>query len=140
MPILQNWSLTRSRAERGCELKAMYNLTANYFFGDSEQDQDLDMARIWFQKAAELGCARSSYQLARFYLEGLGGHADSTEGLRWLHIASDKGCVAATTVLAQIYLAGNFGVSRDIEKGERLLQMGIDAGDDKAMQLWRLGK
>ncbi len=81
--------------------------------------------------ASYFGDADAQYQLARFYLEGIGGPKDTRQGLRWLGLSAQKGQYEAQAVLGKMLFHGGDGVPRQAGRGLMWLQLARDAAAGK---------
>uniref|UniRef100_UPI0033402A8E tetratricopeptide repeat protein n=1 Tax=Castellaniella defragrans TaxID=75697 RepID=UPI0033402A8E len=80
-----------SKAAQGGELAAMFDMgqvLRNGLFGHKA---DLEKARQWYAKAADLGHAQSILALADMLRNGQGGKADPQGSLRWYLIGQKAG-------------------------------------------------
>lgn len=90
-----------------------------------------------FQIGADLGSQAAKVNLARFYLEGRGVHADRGKGLFWMEAAASKGSVDAHAALAEIYFLGLYcGDSKpDFAKALPHVEASSKAGNSSATNM-----
>lgn len=69
-------------------------------------------------KAAELGDARSMYDMFRYRRDGTGTEADPGQAFAWLERAAGSGHVKAMVLMADVYLEGLHGQAEDIPKAK----------------------
>lgn len=75
---------------------------------DSDIQQDPGRAREMYAYAASyFGDADAQYNLARLYLNGIGGSEDIRQATRWLMLASKKGQCNAQALLGQLLFTGD---------------------------------
>ena len=75
--------------------------------------EDAEIARAWYERAAEQGDAQSQNDLARMMLEGEGGEVDAENALEWLTACAEQdgwSSERAADLLACIYEEGRYGV------------------------------
>lgn len=98
---------------------------------------DPERARVMFQYAATtFGDATAQYNLARLYLDGVGGEKDSRQGLRWLYLAADKGNIQAQAVLGQMMFDGREGFAPQRPRGLMWITLARDAASDVGKDRW----
>lgn len=76
--------------------------TALYYL-DPEQDQE-ELAREYFLKAAVHGHARAMYELGKCYCYGIGGDFNEEESIVWFKKAISLGCIEAAEELNIIHV------------------------------------
>jgi hypothetical protein len=104
---------------------------------DTSVRPDPARARLMFNYAATtFGDATAQYNLARLYLDGVGGDKDSRQGLRWLYLAADKGNVQAQGLLGQMMFEGREGLPTQRARGLMWLTLARDAATDAAKDRW----
>jgi TPR repeat protein len=104
---------------------------------DTRVQPDPERARTMFNYAATtFGDATAQYNLARMYLDGVGGDKDSRQGLRWLYLAADKGNVQAQGLLGQMMFEGRDGVPPQRARGLMWLTLARDAATESAKDRW----
>lgn len=87
-------------------------------------------AREMFSYAASyFGDPDAQYNLARMYMDGVGGPKDAKQAARWLNLASEKGHAGAQAMLGNLLINGADGVPRQTAVGLGLLQMAREAAD-----------
>ena len=70
------------------------------------------------REAAELGDARSMYDMFRYARDGIGMAADGGRAFGWLERAAQGGHAKAMALLAEVYLEGLHGQAADIAKAK----------------------
>lgn len=95
------------------------------------------MARIWYQCAAEKGCARSAHDLACSYRDGEGGPVDLAMAAKYFRQAAENGHIPACTNLG-IALRRGDGVNMDKDEARKWLKKGVDANDELAIRQLKL--
>jgi TPR repeat protein len=104
---------------------------------DTRVRPDPERARLMFQYAATtFGDATAQYNLARLYLDGVGGDKDSRQGLRWLYLAADKGNVQAQGLLGQMLFDGQDGLPPQRARGLMWITLAREAATDSAKSRW----
>ncbi|MFS8038513.1 tetratricopeptide repeat protein [Xanthobacter sp. AM11] len=85
-------------------------------------------ARAMFSYAASyFGDADGQYQLARLYLDGVGGPRDARNAGRWLTLAAQKGQFEAQAMLGRLLFKGDEGVPRQGARGLMWLTVARDS-------------
>ena len=72
-----------------------------------ELDMDIPEAVRWYERAADLGCARAHWELTRIYTEGLFVQPDSDVALAHMMRSAELGNADAQMALANEYLQGD---------------------------------
>jgi uncharacterized protein len=104
---------------------------------DTKVRPDPERARLMFNYAATtFGDATAQYNLARLYLDGVGGDKDSRQGLRWLYLAADKGNVQAQGLLGQLMFQGREGLAPQRARGLMWITLAREAANDSAKDQW----
>ncbi len=104
---------------------------------DSKVQPDPERARLMFNYAATtFGDATAQYNLARLYLDGVGGDKDSRQGLRWLYLAADKGNVQAQALIGQMMFRGQEGLPAQRARGLMWITLAREAANDSAKDQW----
>jgi hypothetical protein len=89
-----------------------------------------DPARAWemFHYAATyFADPDAQYDLARLYLQGIGGPRDSRQALRWLSLAAHKGQYQAQALLGATLFKGGEHVRRQASRGLMWLTLARDS-------------
>ncbi len=102
----------------------------------SDAEPEPDAAAALCRQAAELGDGEAQYQLAQFYLAGIGVPADPTEAARWMSKAADQGVSAAYERLGALYAEG-LGMPQDFQAAADWFHRAVVQGDVNA--LYHLG-
>lgn len=88
---------------------------------------DPERARHMFHYAATyFGDPDAQYNLARLYLDGVGGPRDPKQAMRWFNLAAEKGHVQAQALLGNMLFVGEGGV-RQKARGLMWLTIARDA-------------
>ena len=88
---------------------------------------DPERARHMFHYAATyFGDSDAQYNLARLYLDGVGGARDARQAMRWFNLAAEKGHVQAQALLGNMLFVGEGG-SRQKARGLMWLTIARDA-------------
>ena len=95
-------------------------------------------AREMFHYAAtQFGDPDAQYNLARMYMDGVGGARDAKQAARWLNLAADKNHAAAQAMLGNLLINGVGGVPRQATRGLVLLERARESADP-ARDAWIL--
>lgn len=87
-------------------------------------------AREMFHYAAtQFGDADAQYNLARMYMDGVGGAKDAKQAARWLNLAADKNHPSAQAMLGNLLINGEGGVPRQAARGLVLLERARESAD-----------
>lgn len=99
---------------RAGEADAQYQLAEQYYRGDG-LTRNYEIARTWYEKAANQGHADAQYQMGYFYQHGLDKlEKNDEQAFAWFHKAALSGHTSAQTQLAIMYSQG-VGVEQDKE-------------------------
>ncbi len=79
---------------------------AYFMHTGKELDQNLPEAVIWYERAAELGCARAHWELTRMYMEGDAVEYDPEKSLEHLISSARIGNADAQIALAMEFVYG----------------------------------
>lgn len=90
------------KAESG-DAEAQYELGHKYQSGEDGFESNLDEAKKWYLKAAELGNSNAQVQIAFFYNYGLGGPKDLEKAEYWFLKAAAQSNYRAYDYLALFY-------------------------------------
>lgn len=93
------WAL---KAAQHDHMVAQHNVGGAYLHGLGVE-KNLEQARYWFGRAADLGFAHSEWMMGRIYLEGIGVTPDRNEALKWLTKSLAQGHAPTMITLAQMY-------------------------------------
>lgn len=114
-----------------------YSLTG---IADTKVSANPERARVMFQYAAtSFGDATAQYNLARLYLDGVGGDKDQRQGLRWLYLAAEKGNAQAQGLLGQMLFEGQEGLAPQRARGLMWITLAREAANDSAKSAWIVG-
>jgi TPR repeat protein len=89
--------------------------------------QDLDQARVWFERASSAGDDDASLTLGFMYEKGTGVTADQEKATAFFQKAADKGNTDAMVRLGAKLLGGQ-GIKPDAAKGKGWFEKAIAAG------------
>lgn len=90
------------KAESG-DAEAQYELGYKYQSGEDGFESNLDEAKKWYLKAAEMGNSNAQVQIAFFYNYGLGGSKDLEKAEYWFLKAAAQSNYRAYDYLALFY-------------------------------------
>jgi len=99
------------KAEAG-DIEAQFDLAVCYNIGDGVP-KDRTIAKKWWQKAAEQGCAESKYYVGAYYMIEEKNHNKAFE---WLLKAAEQGQVDAQQCVGAYYQDGCDEVPQDHKK------------------------
>lgn len=112
---------------------------AYYLLGDLEKipkygRQNLEKARLWYQKSADKGFALAQLELGTFHASGVGGAQQSwSKAAEMFEKASSQGIPDAKFRLSLCYLNG-VGVPQNLEKSVRLMDEAASQNHPAAQQ------
>ena len=86
----------------------------------------------WYYPAAKKGVSDAQYFLGRMYHEGWGVKKHPKVAISYFSQAAENNHDEAQLILGRIYLNGINGVSKNEEKGVKLLQKAADQGNEDA--------
>ena len=109
------------QAARNGDTEAAYQLGEMLRVGVVGVAPAPDLARPWYQRAAQQKHARSALMLGLLYKNGDGVARDDELAAKWLGAASELGNPHAMFLLSNVYNQGR-GVPRDMLKGRKLLE------------------
>ena len=98
-------------AEEG-NVQAQRIISKEYILGEVLK-KDYELARIWLEKAANTGDAKSQTTLGKFYLSNFGNN-DEKKAFEMFEKAAEQGYTEAEYLLGTCYLNQNF-IKKDIE-------------------------
>lgn len=84
---------------------------------------------MFYYAASYFGDPDAQYNLARMYMDGVGGSKDPRQAARWLNLAVEKNHAGAQAMLGNLLINGADGVPRQTAQGLGLLQMAREAAD-----------
>ncbi len=94
--------------------------------------QRWDIARRWFQKAADLGNAEGMQGMSWIYYNGRGVPENKAEGLRWMKMAAEHGNVEAIQSIAYDYENGK-DMPTDYTEAMKWYTKAANMGSNQAM-------
>jgi len=127
--------------ERALELEpdypvVLHKLASLRFFGPEEL-RDLQVARDYYRRAAELEFDAAMPVIGSMSRDASGGPRDYEAAVHWFEIAAQKGNPYSQNALAQCY-ENAWGIDQDISKA--LLWYRSSAELDHAPAMWNLGR
>jgi TPR repeat protein len=93
--------------------------------------KDAVLAADWYRKSAEQGYSTAQYNLADFYLWGVGVAKDDAQAAAWYRKAADQGEAPAQYQLGLLYYFGQ-GVGKDFAEAARWYWKAADQGNHPA--------
>jgi TPR repeat protein len=81
-------------ARRTDDADAQFNLGVMLANGKGVE-QDLELALVWYQRAAEAGHVLAQYNLGSMYARGRGVDRDERRALEWYRMAAEQGAASA---------------------------------------------
>uniref|UniRef100_T1J236 MYND-type domain-containing protein n=1 Tax=Strigamia maritima TaxID=126957 RepID=T1J236_STRMM len=76
---------------------------------------EMEKAILWFKKASDHGCAKSSFNLGSMYFKGTGAIKDEDQAVYYWQIAADRNFIAAFQKLANYYLICDFDSDKALQ-------------------------
>ena len=95
------------------------------------EDYNFEEALKWLKKSSEQGFADANYEIACFYMLGLGVEKSAEMVKKHLSIAVSQGSVKAKLLLGYLYLKGEL-ISQNTEKSYLLFKDAAEKGDREA--------
>ncbi len=111
-------------------------LAYSYYRGEGEQ-KDLKKAFKLLKNSASID-PNASYQLARFYMQGIETEKNTEKGLSLLEFAANKNMKAAQNQLYTIYSKGKFGIKKDSKKATYWDKLRNDKSEDLNYKIYQL--
>lgn len=111
---------------------AQFKMGECHFFDYGVASCDVDMAFIWYNKAAEQGHPRAMLMVAYMYENGIGVVLNQEKGVYWYQKAAKEGVVEAILNLANCYSVGR-GVEKNRQMAVELWHKASALGDSIAM-------
>lgn len=109
------------------------NILGIQFYQGEYIEQNIDVAKVWFEKAAAQDVVESQYYLGHIaFLE-----QDYEKAVTYLNKAYDSGYLASACDLADCYIDG-LGVAADTEKAKEVLKAAADEEDYPALYKYAL--
>ena len=109
-------------AEEG-SVEAQFALGNYYFVIEKENSKEVNnkIALKWYEKAAENKIVESEYNVACFYMNGLGTDKNEEKAFEWYEKAAEQGHVESLLCVALCYEHG-MGTNKDEEKAFNILK------------------
>ena len=109
-------------AEEG-SAEAQFALGNYYFVIEKENSKEANnkIALKWYEKAAESKLVESEYNVACFYMNGLGTDKNEEKAFEWYEKAAEQGHVESLLCVALCYEHG-MGTNKDEEKAFNILK------------------
>lgn len=95
---------------------------------------DYETARQIWELAANQGHPLAPFKLSSIYMNGQNGPADFEKGLFWLKKAVEREDPVAVSSLAVMHINGTGGLTKDVEKGRKMLSELAEEGFTDAME------
>ena len=86
------------------------------------------VAFYWFHKAAELGYAKSQYNLGQYYEYGRGVPKNIKEAIKWFRKAADQKYANAESKMGYLTVTGK-GIKQDFAEAMRWYRLAAEHGD-----------
>ena len=93
--------------------------------------RSFDVAKRWFQAAADEGYAPAQFNLGLLYSYSPEGEGDSSAAISWFEAAAAQGHARAALYLGSAYEEGR-GVEIDLDRAREYYQAARDAGSPRA--------
>jgi TPR repeat protein len=105
---------------------SQYKLANMYAMGTGT-DSDPELARKWYQSAAQHGHDKAQYKLARFLYSDVGKASDEPAAFAWFRRSAEQGYAPAQYYVAEMYALGR-GVEKDLEQALLWYQKAAEGG------------
>ena len=99
----------QAKANEG-DADAMYELGFLYKNGESGLVMDRTQARVWYERAAELGHVKGLACIGEHLLKGMGGPSSPVLGLVYITRAAAAGSDVAAYILGKAFVTGKYGL------------------------------
>jgi TPR repeat protein len=107
-------------------------------------EQDFDVAREWYEKAAAGGSPRAYFNLARMYALGMGVEKDCDKAVEYWRKPAEQGDPIAQVNIGSLYMDGFECIPKDVDEGVRWYRLAAEQGDPLAQHsmgaLYALGQ
>lgn len=121
----------KALAERG-NPSGQYNVGVSYERGEGVS-KNLELAVIWYRKAAEQGHVDAQLNLGRAHILGLGVSKDSTLAFYWFRKAAEQGDILSQLAIGIAYHNGE-GVSKDLVQAAKWMEKSAKQGNATAQR------
>ena len=95
-------------------------------------DQDFDIARDWYEKAAAGGNPRAYFNLGRMYALGMGVEKDCDKAVEYWRTPAEQGDPIAQVNIGSLYMDGFECIAQDVDEGVRWYRLAADQDDPLA--------
>lgn len=107
-----------------------------YYMGEGV-NEDINLARSWYEKAAAQGHDFANYILGRFYGDGVFGYTDLPKAVQYLSKAAESNYDEALYQLGLIYENGGQGVQRNFRLAGEYFKRAADLGHEEAKEKYQ---
>jgi TPR repeat protein len=108
---------------------AQHSVALAFYYGRGV-DKRPELAKIWYEKAANQGSVNSQFQLGEMWENGEGGLPKSlTEAARWYKLAANGGSARAQFRLGQMYSIGQ-GVPLNLVEAHKWFNLSASSDDE----------
>jgi TPR repeat protein len=104
---------------------------AHLHYAGEVTDKDLDTARAYYMRAAELGNPFAARSYARFLLDRSAGQAGDPRALEWLEALADQDDAEAMLLLGNLHARG-VGTQRSVRAATRWYQRAVKTAPQEA--------
>jgi TPR repeat protein len=100
-------------------------------------NEDINLAKSWYEKAAAQGHDFANYILGRFYGDGVFGYTDLPKAVQYLSKAAENNYDGALYQLGLIYENGGQGVQRNFRLAGEYFKRAADLGHEEAKEKYK---
>lgn len=111
------------------DVEAQYRLGQLYEYGSEDIDQDFDLAREWYERAAKQGSPDAWTALGYFYLNGCGVETSLDQAASDFQQAISLGSTEANAGFARTYLSGYGDPAQQAQMAFSYASISEEAGD-----------
>ena len=115
----------QAKANEG-DADAMFKLGFLHKTGGAGLVKDRPQARAWYERAAELGHAKSVACIGEYLLKGLGGPSNPVLGLVFLTRAAEAGSDVAAYILGKAFVTGAHGLPENTVQAKYYLRKVVE--------------
>ena len=108
----ENVKELRAQANEG-DADAMFELGFLYKAGGPGLVMDRTQARVWYERAAELGHVKGLACIGEHLLKGIGGASSPVLGLVYITRAAAAGSDVAAYILGKAFVTGKYGLPKN---------------------------